>query len=90
MGEYHKKYYEENKERLKKSNAIWQKENKEYLKMYRRAYYETNIERFKKYNDEFREKNKDYNKNWWKNNPEKSKEYYVRNVLKELKNDKQD
>ena len=74
MGKYQKEYYEKNKERIKENNAIWQKENKEYLKMYRRAYYERNIERFKKYNEDFREKNKDYNKNWWKNNPEKSKE----------------
>jgi len=72
-----KKYYQENKEKVKATHKKWQKENPEKVKAYSKKYREENPEkekaRHKKWQKENPEKVKAYSKKWEKENPEKAR-----------------
>ena len=65
--EYHRKYYQENKERIKSRRET----NKEYYK----KYYQENKEKYQKYAQENKEKKKIF----YQKNKEKFKKYYQEN-----------
>jgi DNA mismatch repair ATPase MutL len=74
--EYSKRYYENNKEKIKKKSKKWQSENKEHRKEYLRKYSEENRE-------SLREKKRDYvnkDKDRWR-------EYYRERKARKMKED---
>lgn len=86
--DYHKKYYEKNKEKMKESQRKWREKNKEKKKEYDKNYLEENkekkLEYYKQYYEENKEKkkedrdkleNKEKRKKW-------RKEYYRKNKEK--------
>lgn len=56
--EYHKKWYQDNKERVSKQQKEYRKDN-EKVKEYRKAYYQANKERLKKIYAEYRKNNRE-------------------------------
>ena len=77
--EYFKKYYEENKERLKEYQRNYKKQNPDSVKKTRKAYYENNkeiySEKMKDYYDDNKERITQYKKEWYDNNKENVYEY---------------
>lgn len=92
--EYHKKYYDKNKEGMLKYSASYYETNKEKISKRYKKYYEENKEEIKKKTSEYRKNNKDklkiYEKKRYADNKEirlvKSKIYYQ--VNKEVINKK--
>ncbi len=68
--EYHKKYYQLNKEEISKYNE----KNKEKKREYDRKWNEENKEYKRKWNEENKEKKREYNKKWYQLNKEKKSE----------------
>jgi len=66
--EVDKEYRENNKEKIKKRQNLWCKNNTEYIKIYKKK----NEEKIKKYQ-------KEYMSVWWMNNTERIKEYRIQN-----------
>lgn len=87
--EYFKKYYEENKERLKEYQRSYKKQNPELVKKRRKDYYENNKETYSDKMKEYYEDNKDsitqYKKDWYNKNKDKIYEYQ-----KQYRNDNKD
>ena len=77
--EYHKEYYQKNKDKLLKQNSQWKKENKDKTRGYCKKYYYKNKEKAKishqKYYLKNREKLLNYVKNWRIENRDKFREY---------------
>jgi len=77
--EYHKKWYEKNKERISKQQKEYYEKNKERIlkqqKGYVKEYYEKNKERISKQQKEYYEKNKERLKEYYEKNKERKKEY---------------
>ena len=76
--EHLKKYYHDNKERLKERNKEYHKVNKEFYKEYNKQYYQCNKEHIKEYTKKYIECNKEhikeYKKKWYNDNKERIKE----------------
>src|SRR5579872_7473713 len=76
--EYDKKYYEQNKEKIKNRSKLWRENNKEKTKQY----YEQNKEKINQWNKEYQsrpeiiEKQKINHKLWQENNKEQQKSYF--------------
>ena len=85
--EYHKNWYQENKEEIKEKSKKWNKENPEK----RKKWVEENPEKIKKSQKKWREKNREKAKRatikWQKENPEKVKKnrknYYQEHIEEE-------
>jgi hypothetical protein len=71
--EYHKEFYENNKEQLIEYYKEYRENNKEKIKEYRKELYENNKEKFNQKNKEYRENNKEYHKEYYENNKEQHK-----------------
>ena len=88
-----KKYYENNKDKVKE----YKEKNKDKIKEYRKKYNENNIDKIKEYNQEYSQSNKDkiniIKKKWYENNIDKIKEinkkYYGKNKDRINKNCKE-
>lgn len=76
--EYDKKYYQRNKEEIKKKTREWYKKNKERKAEYDKSYREKNKERRAEYNKAYKEKNREKLK-------QQNKEYYSRSKVKEAR-----
>ena len=78
--EYHKKYYQENKERKKEYDKKYRQENKEEIKEHHKKYYQENKEEIKEYSKKYRQENKEkyqeYSKKYRQENKERKKEYH--------------
>ena len=85
--QYHKQYYkdnterlkryrEDNDERLKQYSKQWRKDNTERLKRRSKQYYEDNIERIKQYRKDNAERTKQQTKRYREENAEKIKQWY--------------
>ena len=72
MKEYWKEYREQNKDRIKERNKKYYEQNKDKRKEYQKEYSEQNKDKIKEYKKEYREQNKDKIK-------EKNKEYREQN-----------
>lgn len=57
--EYHKKWYQDNKESVDNQQKEYRKNNIEKVKEQRRAYYQANKERLKKIHAEYRKNNRE-------------------------------
>lgn len=74
MSEYHKKYYQKNKDKIKGYQKEYRQKNKdkikEYQKEYNKEYYQNNKDKIKEYQTEYYQNNKDkikeYQKNFYK------------------------
>jgi 5-methylcytosine-specific restriction endonuclease McrA len=85
--EYKKKWYEENKDKIKELNKKRYEENKDKLKEQQKKYNEQNNDKIKEYQKEYREENKDKMKEYYKqyreenkdNLKERDKKYYEKN-----------
>jgi flagellar biosynthesis GTPase FlhF len=84
---YGKKYYEENREKVREKHKKYYEENREKVREKRKKYYEENREKdnekSKKYRQENREKTNEYSKKYYEENREKAldkrKEYRQKN-----------
>ena len=81
--QYHKKYYQEHKER----KAEYREEHKERIAEYHKKYRKENKERVVEKNKKWREKNAEYGKKHYEENTEYYKKYYEEN--KEQRNEHQ-
>ena len=83
--ELRKKYYQENKKRIKEYKKKYRKRNSEKLNEYSKKWYQENIEKAKeqrkKYRQKNKEKRKEYDKKQRKENPEKIRKYYRKRHL---------
>jgi len=87
LKEYHKKYYEENKETILEKNKKYRDDHKNERKEYIRKYYEENKDRISQYKKNYRIKNKklldEKSKKYQNENKnqmvEYQKKYYIKN-----------
>jgi len=77
--EYHKEYYQNNREHIKEYNKEYYQNNREHIKEYNKEYRQNNKEHIKEYNKEYHQNNrehiKEYNKEYHQNNREHIKKY---------------
>ena len=68
LKQYHKEYYQKNKEILKAKATQWRKDNKQKHSEYRKKYYQANKDKIKatqkKYNEKNKEKIRQYQKEY--------------------------
>jgi 5-methylcytosine-specific restriction endonuclease McrA len=72
--EYFKKYYEENKYKIKEQKEKYYEENNDKIKEYRKQYYEENKDKIKRYREQNKDKVKERDKKWREKNKDKIKE----------------
>jgi hypothetical protein len=81
--EYHKEYYENNKEIILEKTKEYRLENRDTILEYNKEYYENNKEILLEKNKEYYENNKEIilekKKEYYENNKDKVKEYYENN-----------
>jgi len=74
-----RRYYHRNKEKIKEKHKKWCQENNEKLNEYRRRYYHRNKEKIKEHQKRWCQKNNEklnkYRKKYYENNKEHIKEY---------------
>ena len=87
--EYTKKYYEKNKERIKKQVKLWRKLNPDKVKEIQINWQKRNRKKINEWHRKYYEKNKEKCKEYWNRNRERiliyQKEYYEKNREKRLK-----
>tara|TARA_R110002110_G_scaffold296360_2_gene510588 strand:+ start:869 stop:1519 length:651 start_codon:yes stop_codon:yes gene_type:complete len=69
--EWHKKYRENNQEKIDEKNKKWKENNKEKKLKYDKEYYEKNQEKKKEYRENNKEKNQEYSKEYREKNKDK-------------------
>ena len=81
-----KKYYENNKDKIKEYKKEWRKKNRDKINKYYREYYKNNRNKINKYyeknKDKIKERNKKACKKYYENNKDKIKEYQKEYNLK--------
>ena len=95
--EYNKKYYLENKDKIRKQNKEYKEKNKEYYKKYQHQYYLKNLNKFKERNTKYYKQNKvkisnQYKEYYLKNRnkfKENARKYYQQNRVKILNQNRQ-
>lgn len=95
--EYNKKYYLENKDKIRKQNKDYKEKNKEYYKKYQHQYYLKNLNKFKERNTKYYKQNKvkisnNYKEYYLKNRnkfKEHARKYYQQNRVKILNQNRQ-
>ena len=80
--EYNKKYYLENKDKIRKQNKEYKEKNKEYYKKYQHQYYLKNLNKFKERNTKYYKQNRVKILN---QNRQYKKEYYLKLKAKKIK-----
>ncbi len=77
--EYHKRYYQENKEKKRIYSKKYYQEHREEMDRNSKKHRNENMEKTKRYFSEYYRKNREkyleYGREWAKNNPEKRKEH---------------
>lgn len=81
--EYQKRYYEENRDKIKKAIKQYRKANKDKIREYKKKRREENIDKIREYGEKWRAKNRDkkkeYDKKRYIKNRNKIREYYEEN-----------
>lgn len=80
--EYNKKYYLENKDKIRKQNKDYREKNKEYYKKYQHQYYLKNRNKFKEHARKYYQQNRVKILN---QNRQYKKEYYLKLKAKKIK-----
>ena len=80
-----KLYYQDNKEKYKQSNIIWQENNREYRKNISKEYYKKNKEYIRKQHQKWNENNKEKRKIYDQKNKHIRQKYYKENKERIIK-----
>ena len=84
MDKYNKKYYQENKEKIKQNVMNWKNKNMEKVKDYKRKEGNSEKKRIRDYNwiKNNIERNREYKREWRKRNPMNKTENNARNMAR--------
>lgn len=88
MTDYHKQYYQKNRDKILRLARERYDNNKEHIKEYAKQYYQNNKGHKKQYYQNNREKELARNRKWWDNHKEYNRQWHINNKEQHKEYDK--